>query len=65
MRRMMLIMMLVLLATLSFTPAATAEPTGCLGPDPHQRPDCKPDVSDPTCITWYFWLGEARICPLE
>lgn len=64
MRRTLLFATLVLLAALVFAPTASAEPTGCIGPDPHKQPDCTP-YADPHCIYWYFGLGDARVCTDE
>ncbi len=65
-------MRIVLLTLLLFTTvaAAVAEPASahhapCFDHSTHRYVFiCEPDASDPTCITWFFWVGDARVCPL-
>ena len=56
-------LVLASLAVVAVPPAA-AHHIPCFSDYDHgMRFQCAPDVSNPTCITWHFYFGEAYLCP--
>ncbi len=63
--RALLLALLLITAVAAVAEPAAAHHVTCFDHSTHRYVfTCEPDVSDPTCITWFFELGDARVCPL-
>ncbi len=65
--RTLIVVTLVLLALLAFTPQpAAAQHVPCFSDYDHGITfQCEPDASDPLCIEWFFGIGVAKVCPRD